>query len=61
VEQLLGNAVLLTVVDDYGHNLDPLSACAEQAFADYLVHLITPPPGTVCQPDHLPFDPEFGQ
>ena len=34
---------------------------AEQAFADYLVHLITPPPGTVCQPDHLPFDPEFGQ
>jgi len=61
VEQLLGNAVLLTVADGYGHSPDPLSACAEQAFADYLVHLITPPPGTVCQPDRLPFDPEFGQ
>jgi hypothetical protein len=40
--------------------MDPSSTCAEQAFVAYLVHLITPPPGTVCQPNHLPFDPGFG-
>ena len=60
MQQLLGNAVLLTAVDAFGHNMDPSSACAEQAFVDYLVHLITPRPGTVCQPNHLPFDPGFG-
>jgi pimeloyl-ACP methyl ester carboxylesterase len=60
VEQLLGNAVLLTV-DGYGHDPDPLSACAEQAFADYLVHLITPPKGTFCESNHKPFDPDFGK
>ncbi len=28
--------------------------------ADYLTELITPPDGTVCQSDRLPFDPAFG-
>jgi hypothetical protein len=27
----------------------------------YLVDLVTPPRGTVCHSDHLPFDPDFGQ
>jgi hypothetical protein len=26
----------------------------------YLVDLITPPRGTVCQSDQQPFDPDFG-
>jgi hypothetical protein len=26
---------------------------------DYLVDLVTPPPGTVCPSDHQPFDPDF--
>jgi hypothetical protein len=32
----------------------------DKAFADYLVHLITPPRGSVCQAEQLPFDPGFG-
>ena len=28
---------------------------------EYLVDLITPPPGTVCQSDQQPFDPEFAR
>jgi pimeloyl-ACP methyl ester carboxylesterase len=57
----LGNAVLLTH-DGYGHTStsDP-SRCVEQATARYLVHLRTPPRGTVCPSDRLPFDPAFGQ
>ena len=31
------------------------------AIGRYLVDLATPPPGTVCPSDRLPFDPEFGQ
>jgi pimeloyl-ACP methyl ester carboxylesterase len=60
VSGLLGNADLLTH-DGYGHvsYQDP-SACIEQARIDYLVELITPPPGTVCQADQQPFDPGFG-
>jgi TAP-like protein len=59
-EKLLGNAVLLTH-EGYGHIFfhDP-SACVDKAIADYLTELITPPPGTVCQSDHLPFDLDFG-
>ncbi|MDN5849309.1 MAG: alpha/beta hydrolase [Nitrococcus sp.] len=58
-EQYLGNAVLLTH-EGYGHLYfqDP-SACVERAMVDYLVNLVTPPPGTVCQSDHQPFEPEF--
>ena len=37
---------------------DP-SACIDQARVDYLTELITPPPGTVCQADKQPFDPDF--
>ncbi|HET6830605.1 MAG TPA: alpha/beta hydrolase [Solirubrobacterales bacterium] len=59
-EQLLGNAVLLTQ-EGYGHVFfqDP-STCVEEAMADYLTELITPPKGSVCQANHLPFDPGFG-
>jgi pimeloyl-ACP methyl ester carboxylesterase len=57
----LGNAVLL-VHDGYGHmsHRDP-STCVIQATSSYLVNLTTPPPGTVCPSDRLPFDPDFGQ
>jgi pimeloyl-ACP methyl ester carboxylesterase len=57
----LGNAVLL-VHDGYGHlsRRDP-SACVVQATGGYLVDLTTPPRGTVCPSDRLPFDPDFGQ
>ena len=57
----LGNAVLLTH-DGYGHtsHRDP-STCVIQATSRYLVNLTTPPPGTVCPSDRLPFDPGFGQ
>ena len=50
-ERRLGNAVLLTS-DGYGHPTyqDP-SACVDAARERYLVDLVTPPPGTVCQPD----------
>jgi pimeloyl-ACP methyl ester carboxylesterase len=58
-ERYLGNAVLLTH-EGYGHLFfqDP-SECVEKAMVDYLVDLITPPAGTVCQSDHRPFDPDF--
>jgi pimeloyl-ACP methyl ester carboxylesterase len=57
----LGNAVLLTH-EGYGHVslVDP-SACVQHAITRYLVSLITPPRGTVCQSDHQPFDPKFGE
>lgn len=54
-ERRLGNAVLLTH-EGYGHVSfrDP-SSCVEKAEAEYLVELITPPKGTVCQADQKPF------
>lgn len=55
VSRLLGNAVLLSY-DGYGHTSGNLpSACVEQAISRYFVALVTPPRGTVCQPDQLPF------
>ncbi len=53
----LGNAILLTL-NGYGHTSpeDP-SACIDEAVGNYLVTLAPPPVGTVCQPDHSPFDP----
>jgi hypothetical protein len=39
---------------------DP-SSCVKQAIGHYLVDLATPPSGTVCPSDRLPFDPDFGQ
>ena len=54
-EQRLGNAVLLTE-DGYGHlTVNDPSQCVDQARTRYLVDLITPPRGTVCQADKLPF------
>jgi pimeloyl-ACP methyl ester carboxylesterase len=57
----LGNAVLLTH-EGYGHVslVDP-SACVQRAIAGYLVSLVTPRRGTVCQSEHQPFDPNFGE
>lgn len=54
-EKRLGNAVLLTM-NGYGHPSyqDP-SKCVDTARVRYLVDLVTPPPGTVCQPDKAPF------
>ena len=61
VARRLGNAVLLTQ-QGYGHGTysDP-SACVDAALGKYLVDLVTPPRGTVCQSDREPFDPNFGQ
>jgi pimeloyl-ACP methyl ester carboxylesterase len=57
----LGNAVLLTH-DGYGHlSIRDPSACVMRAIGRYLVNMATPPPGTVCRSDRLPFDPDFGQ
>jgi pimeloyl-ACP methyl ester carboxylesterase len=58
-EHYLGKAVLLTQ-EGYGHVRQDPSACVSAAMKDYLVHLITPPPGTVCPSDRQPFDPLFG-
>jgi hypothetical protein len=60
-ERRLGNAVLL-VHEGYGHlsRRDP-SSCVIEATGSYLVNIVTPPRGTVCPSDRLPFDPEFGQ
>jgi pimeloyl-ACP methyl ester carboxylesterase len=58
-EHYLGNAVLLTQ-QGYGHlSFQDPSKCVTDAMVDYLVHLITPPRGMVCQSDHKPFDPSF--
>jgi hypothetical protein len=61
VTRLLRNAVLLTH-DGYGHTsgADP-SQCIDRASTEYLVRLITPPKGSVCRSDRLPFDPDFGK
>jgi pimeloyl-ACP methyl ester carboxylesterase len=57
----LGHAVLLTH-DGYGHvSISDPSACIEQAVRNYLVELVAPRRGTVCQSDRQPFDPRFGQ
>jgi pimeloyl-ACP methyl ester carboxylesterase len=57
----LGNAVLLTHVG-YGHvSLTDPSACVQRATTDYLTRLRAPRRGTVCQSNHQPFDPRFGE
>jgi len=54
-EQRLGNAVLLTM-NGYGHpSYQEPSTCIDAARVRYLVDLVTPPRGTVCQPDKVPF------
>jgi pimeloyl-ACP methyl ester carboxylesterase len=60
-QRVLGNAVLLTL-NGYGHPSYQLpSQCIDDWRARYLVHLITPKRGTVCQLDRQPFAPDFGQ
>jgi pimeloyl-ACP methyl ester carboxylesterase len=55
VAHLLGNAVLLTHAG-YGHlSFKDPSQCVEKARVRYLVDLVTPPPGTVCPADQVPF------
>jgi hypothetical protein len=47
--------VLLTM-DGWGHpSYQVPSTCIDQWRARYLVDLVTPPRGTVCQPDQIPF------
>ena len=54
-EKRLGNAVLLTM-DGWGHpSYQVPSTCIDQGGTRYLVDLVTPPRGTVCQPDQIPF------
>ncbi len=56
-----GNAVLLTN-NGYGHtSSSDISDCTIRATTRYLTTLATPRNGTVCQPNHRPFDPDFGQ
>jgi pimeloyl-ACP methyl ester carboxylesterase len=60
-ERLLGNAVLLTVAG-YGHPSYQLpSKCTDRWRVRYLVHLSTPPRGTVCgaQPPFPPGSPDL--
>ena len=53
--KLLGNAVLLTH-DGYGHlSVHDPSKCVEKAYVRYLVDLVVPAPGTVCESDRKPF------
>ena len=55
-EQRLGNAVLLTETDGYGHlTMNDPSRCVDEARTRYLVELETPPPRTECKADQLPF------
>ena len=54
-EKRLGNAELLTM-DGWGHpSYQVPSTCIDEWRARYLVDLVTPPRGTVCQPDQVPF------
>ena len=61
VARRLGNTVLLAQ-QGYGHlsSADP-STCVRDAIGRYLTDLLTPPRGTVCPSDRLPFDPDFGE
>jgi pimeloyl-ACP methyl ester carboxylesterase len=57
----LGNAVLLTL-QGYGHTSEAdASTCLDDAVTQYLVTTTTPPAGTVCQTNRVPFDPDFGK
>lgn len=52
--QLLPNSRLLTV-HGWGHTSLFLSQCADAVQTRYLVDQALPPPGTVCEQDHVPF------
>jgi len=51
---LLPNSRLLTV-HAWGHTSLFRSQCADEVAAAYLVNLVLPPEGTVCEQDHVPF------
>jgi hypothetical protein len=51
---LLPNSRLLTV-HAWGHTSLFRSLYADEVAADYLVNLVLPPEGTVCEQDHVPF------
>ncbi|HTF10114.1 MAG TPA: alpha/beta hydrolase, partial [Asanoa sp.] len=54
-EKRLGDAVLVTL-NGYGHpSYQVPSECMDKLKVSYLVDLVTPPRGTVCQPDEAPF------
>ena len=54
VADLLPNSALLTV-HGWGHTSLFLSQCADDAITRYLVGLVVPAPGTVCEQDRVPF------
>lgn len=54
VDALLPNSSLLTVAG-WGHGSIGRSRCADQLIVDYLVDQVTPPAGTVCHQDFVPF------
>ncbi len=54
VDGLLPNSALLTV-NGWGHTSLFLSACADDAVAQYLLTGVTPAPGTECDQDFDPF------
>jgi len=56
VADLLPNSSLLTV-EGWGHTSLFLSACADDAVAQYLLTGTPPPDGTVCTQDFAPFAP----
>jgi pimeloyl-ACP methyl ester carboxylesterase len=51
----LGSARLVSV-DAFGHTILGDSACADDIAARYLVDLVVPAEGTVCQPNSQPFE-----
>jgi hypothetical protein len=54
VSNLLPNSRLLTL-HGWGHTSLFLSQCVDNALARYLVDVAVPPPGAVCEQDHVPF------
>ncbi|WP_024794024.1 alpha/beta fold hydrolase [Tomitella biformata] len=55
-QKRLGNAVLVTL-ESFGHpSYQVPSKCMDDLRVQYLTDLVTPPNGTVCQPDQGPFD-----
>lgn len=54
-ERRLGNAVLLTQ-DGHGHlTMNDPGKCVDQARTRYLIKLVTPPRGTICHANQVPF------
>jgi pimeloyl-ACP methyl ester carboxylesterase len=54
VSNLLPNSRLLTL-HAWGHTSLFRSSCADEVASRYLVDLVLPAPGTVCEQDHVPF------